>query len=149
MNTFFRICVIMCIGLLVFTLSVNYIQSTGAFDVGGDTGLVIDDTGDILDKTTELDAADANMDFLWQAILGGVGIGIGVAAGARFLGVNINATLLGGLSVFATVFWASYIKTHGILMMGDYLPAEYTIIFTGGALFIFIAAMIGMLTGSG
>jgi len=58
-----------------------------------------------------------------------------------------------GIHLFATVFWGSWINTVSIFSMGGssgpYIPADFLIIFTVGVAFLFIAAVIGMLTGSG
>jgi len=148
MNTFFRMCVVICLGLLVFTLALSYVDSTGAFPTGGsDLGQEIGDTGTSLEHTTDLE--EPNMNWLWASIIVGVGAGIALAAGSRYIGANVNATVLAGLSVFSTVFWASFIKTHSILSIGNFIPGAMLTIFSILTGFVFIAAIIGMLTGSG
>jgi hypothetical protein len=147
MNTFYRTCVIICLGLLVFTLWLNYVQSTNAFPISETSGQDIGDTGTALGETSSLE--NPNMNWLWASVVAGIALGIGSAAAARWIGANVNATVLGGVSFFGTVFWASFVKTHSILSIGSFIDPSVLTIFTIITMFVFIAAIIGMLTGSG
>ena len=140
MNAFFRACVVICIGLIFFNLLLAYFGSTGEFGLMGGGGKQIDDTGTVLSQTTALDTG--NMNYLWGLVLGGLAFG-----GA--IGAITHSIVPVGISIFGTVFWAGFINTHGILSYGGYVPVEFMAVFYIGAVFVFIAACVGMLTGSG
>jgi len=139
-GTFFRASVIIAITLLVFTLSANYILGTGAFPISGDAGKDIDDTGALLGETSTL--STPNMDYLWGIIIGGIAAGI-------IAGALTHSVVPVGIFVYSSVFWASFIRTHSLLSWGGFIPGNFLSIFTIVIVFVFIAAVIGMLTGSG
>ena len=141
MNTFFRICVYFCIALMVFTLLLNFVAATGAFSyTPDDAGKEITDTGTVLEDVTALE--EPNMDYLWLLVVGGIGAGLVV-------GALTHSVVPAGIFVFGSIFWASFINVHGILSIGGFIPTDLLTIFTVGVVFIFIAAIVGMLTGSG
>lgn len=142
MNTLYRICIVICLGLLVFTLAVSYLEGTGAFGVSGSSGKALGSTGDIISDVSSLDDSDANMNYLWLLVFGG-------AAAGLITGWLTQSVVPLGIGVFGSVFWASFINTHGILSYGGYVPSELLSIFTIITVFVFIGACIGMLTGSG
>jgi len=126
--------------LLIFTFAVNYLSSTGAFPITGSSGQQITDTGTVLEETTDL--ATPDMGYLWIIVTTGILAGLAISYLTRSI-------VPGGLFIFGTVFWASFINTHGILTIGGYVPGEIMTMFTIATVFIFIGACIGMLTGSG
>ena len=142
MNTFYRMCIVICIGLIFFNLLLVYFADNGYYGLAGSGGKQIGDASTVLGDVTDLSGSEANMNYLWGLVLGGVIIG-----GA--IGAITHSIVPVGISVFGTVFWASFIRTHGILSYGGYIPAEFLAIFYIGAIFIFVAAIVGMLTGSG
>ena len=140
MNTFFRICIYYCIGLLVFTLLFNLVNATGAFDINVNEGLQVSDSDSALGELTTLETP--NMNFLIGLIATGVAAGIVV-------GWVTQSIVPVGISIFGSVFWASFINTHSILSTGGYIPGELLLIITVCTALIFVAAIVGMLTGSG
>jgi len=127
-------------GLLIFTLVLSYVQSTGAFPVSGTGGQEISSTGEVLEQTTALETG--NMNYLWGIVIGGIAAGL-------VAGWITHSIIPTGVFIFGGVFWASFINTHSILSYGGWIPGDFLMIFTVGAVFIFIAACVGMLTGSG
>jgi len=126
---------------MVFTLLLNFVAITGAFPfVEDESGKDLGNTGKILNDTT--DYTSGGMDWVWVVGIGGVALG--VVAGAL-----MHSVVPIGISIFGSVFWASFINVHGILSIGGYIPSDILTIFTVCVVFIFIAAIIGMLTGSG
>ncbi|NIQ92472.1 MAG: hypothetical protein GWN93_27225 [Deltaproteobacteria bacterium] len=140
MKTLFRTCVIICIGLLIFTLAVSYIQATGAFPISGSAGKDITDTSSALGDTTDL--ATPNMNYLWGIVIGGIAAGI-------VAGWITHSVVPTGVFIFSGVFWAGFINTHSILSIGGYVPGDLMTIGTICTVFVFIGACVGMLTGSG
>ena len=139
MNIFFRICVVACIGLIMFSLLLAYFASTGSYGIISGGGKQIGETGEVLEETTALETG--NMNYLWGIVIGGIAAGLVV-------GYITHSIVPTGVFIFGSVFWASFINTHTILGYGGYVPIDFLNIFTVGMVFIFIAACIGMLTGS-
>ena len=140
MNTFFRISIFLCIALLVFTLLISFVDGIGAFPYTNPIGIEIGDTGTLLEDTTTLERP--NMDYLWLLVIGGIFAGLAFSA-------RTQSIVPAGLFIFASVFWALFINTISILSIGGWIPGEILTIFTACTTLIFIAAAIGMLTGSG
>jgi len=140
MNTFFRIAVYFCFLLLICTLMFNVVSSLGAFGFSMNPGQQIGDTDEALGDLTTLETP--NMNYIIILVTSGVGVGI-------FAGWLTHSIVPVGISVFGSVFWASYINTHTIISYGQYIPSELLTIFTICTGLIFIAAIVGMLTGSG
>jgi len=142
MNTFFRICVMICLLMLVFSLVANFVAGFDIFPDVGDVGPAnINTTSDALGTLTGL--SDPNMNALF----------IGVT-GLTFIGAVVLASLTKtitpiGLHIFGLVFWTSWLRMTSIFSYGGYIPQDFILVFTVGVIFVFIAAIIGMLTGSG
>ncbi|NIQ88323.1 MAG: hypothetical protein GWN93_04300 [Deltaproteobacteria bacterium] len=140
MNTLFRICIVICLGLLIFSLAVSYLEGTGAFEVSGGAGKDIGSTSTVLGDATDID--ETNMNYIWGVVITSTIVG---AIGSYFM----HSVVPIGISIFSSVFWASFINTHGILSVGGYIPGDLMTIFTIVTVFVFIGACVGMLTGSG
>ena len=146
MNTFFRICIFICIGIIIFTLSVNFVNSletedgVKAFPVEYETKSNITNDN-ILSELTGL--TDPNMNFVWLLV---TSAGALVAVGVGIFTQSITPV---GIYLFGNVFWTSWIRMFAVVNVGGMLPETFTFIFLAGSVFVFIAAVIGMLTGSG
>jgi len=128
--------------MLAFSLIANFVESMGMFpnvDSPGASG--IDETNDALGLTTLGD--DATM---WTIFIGVTGLTFIGAVALAFMTKSITPI---GLHIFGAVFWASWINMLSILSYGGYIPGDFLIVFTVGVMFVFIAAIVGMLTGSG
>lgn len=141
MNTFFRLSIYFSFGMIIFTLAVSFIFSLGAFPLNENPAGIqdIDDANAL----TVLTGLSGGMEDLWLMVTMGTGV---IAIGLAILTRSMTPI---GLHIFSLVFWTAYTKTNSILNMGGYLPAEFLVIFTVGMVFLFIAAIIGMLVGSG
>jgi len=127
----------------LFTLAINLVVSTGAFPIKGTAGPDISSTGGSLEAITGL--GDPNMNNIWLTVttLGGI-----AAIGLVWISHSIVPI---GLFLFSTIFWTSYIRAWSVINYGSVLTdvPEFTILFTVAILFVFIAAIIGILTGGG
>jgi len=108
--------------------------------MAGSGGQAVDDTGTVLSDVTDLESP--NMNYLWAIVIGGIAAGL-------VAGWITHSIVPAGVFVFAGVFWASFINTHSILSYGNFIPTEFLTIITIVLVFVFIAAAVGMLTGSG
>ena len=139
MASFFRTCTYLCMGLIVFTLAINFVNTLGAFtayEAGGE---------DITSQSAieKISGLDGGMATLW-----GLAVGIGLAGALALVYLSKQISPI-GIYLFSTVFWTSWIRMNSVINVGGVMPVELMAIFTVGALFLFVAAMIGMLTGSG
>ena len=141
MNTFFRICIFICLSLIVFNLVFAVINGLGAFPHEGDVPGTSFDEDNVLVRITGLD--DPNMNAIWLGVTTLSFLGVVVLAAATHSVIPI------GLHLFSTVFWTSWIHMQSIISYNNYVPGDVVTIFFVGVLFVFIAAIVGILTGSG
>jgi len=143
---FFRTCIYICMSLILFTLVINFIDGTGAFPADVESGQQVttdQGSGGALSVFTNLD--DANMNAVWGIAVGLTGLG---AIGLAWLTHSIAPV---GIHLFSTVFWTSYIRAWGVVSVGGFTDdiGGLMLVFTVGILFLFIAAVVGILTGGG
>lgn len=148
MKTFFQICVIITLMLVVFTLCVNFVDGLGifpvnvpaGFQVGSGTNSSFSNLTDVRDPVTGL---SGGMDALWKVCLTLSGIG------AVVLGLFFHSTIPLAIYLFGAVFWTSYIRSFSVLSLNNYLPESFILIGTVLMMFVFAGAIIGMFGGSG
>jgi len=139
MNTFFRICVFICFSLIIFNFVFALIDGLGAFPY--ESSASVYDESDIIGQITGL--TDPNMNAIWLGVTTLSFLGVVVLAAATHSVIPI------GLHLFGTIFWTSWIHTQSIFSDVGYLSSDLIAVFTIGVMFVFIAAIIGILTGSG
>ena len=140
MNTFFRIAVFLAFGMLIFTLAVNFIEGLGVFPIAGSIGQQNITEANAISKLTGL---SGNMDDIF-VIATSVGAILGIG-----LSILTRSIVPVGIYLFGAVFWTSYIRTFSIFSVGGYISGDFLMMFSIGMIFLFIAAVIGMLRGSG
>jgi len=127
--------------MLSFSLVANFVAGLGIFPFAEDVGSSSDTSSALGDYTTL--GSNANMWSIFTMVTVGTGLGAIVLAWATHSMTPI------GVHLFGAVFWASWLNMQSILGTGEYIPNDLLTVATVGVLFIFIAAIIGMLTGSG
>lgn len=141
MNTFFRICVLITLIMLTFSLVANFVAGLGIFPNTENIGSSSDTDSALGDFSTLDDNAD-----MWS-IFTMVTVGTGI--GALALAWATHSVVPIGVHLFGAVFWASWLNMNSILGAGGYIPGDLLTVATIGVMFVFVAAIIGMLTGSG
>jgi len=131
-------------------MAATFVGALGAFPdtwsgVGDSTtGQFSNLTGNI----TSIGGEKINFDSLWLYATGGIALG-----GVIILGILTQSTNLIGVWIFGTVFWMSWIKIQGIFYVGGLLSNTAGIALVGmlwlGMMFMFVGAIIGMLSQSG
>ena len=141
MASFFRTSIYICLIIIVFTLSINFVNSLGAFNAyeaqPTDEEITVDNA------LEQISGLEGGMASLWALA---VGVGAIGAIALVFISKQISPI---GIYIFSTVFWTSWLKMNGVININGVMPVELMVIFTVAAIFLFIAAIIGMLTGSG
>lgn len=126
--------------LLIFTLCINFVSVSGFFPIEAETGFDVNDTS--VNATFFSLTGDTTTD-LWLVVLTGMGaVGIVVAW-------ITHSTAILAVYLFSAVFWISYINMLGVTNLGNYVPGEFIFIGTAGLVFVWMGAIIGMLSGSG
>lgn len=155
-ESFFQLCIIFSILVIIFTLSINFVSALGVFgdttiDTGYDT--VISDVGDDTYETSDsifkqiLPGLPNGVSDIWGTVMtaGGI-ISIGVA-------ILMHSAIPIGVYIFFTVFWSSYIRCIGIINVdGIFTTAPlsgFLVIITVGMIILFMGALAGMFSGSG
>lgn len=154
-ETFFQLCVIFSFLLIIFTLSINFINAIGVFgDTSVETGIdteVADvdadeyETSDnIFSKITHLSGGS---EYIWTTIMGVAGIiSIGVA-------ILMHSAVPVGIWIFSSVFWTSYVHTLGVVNVNNIFSTSpmsgFLAIITVGMIVIYMGALAGMFSGSG
>jgi hypothetical protein len=147
MSSFYQVCVFFAVGLMVFTLAVNFTVELGVFgDVTPSGGMdVSGNQSSIVGNFTKSPSGNMGFGDIWLLVFGaGTLLGIGGAIGIAI--ATQNATFV-GVYVFSVYFWASYINALGILSIGGFIPASFILLFTVPVGFIFVGAVVGMLSG--
>jgi len=126
--------------MLIFTLCVNFVSTTGFFDSSVEVGPDINETSG---NQTMLNIAGYTVDTVWAALFSVALIG-GIA-----LAWITHSTAVIGVYFFSVIFWASYVNMWGVVNLGNYVPPEFSTIAHASILFLWVGAIIGMFSGSG
>lgn len=151
LTNFYQVCVYICIVMIIFNLCVSFVSGLGVFPYDVDSGIEAGpNSNDTYTNLTDLGGFNnegfTGMDGLWIIFLGsGATLIIGL-----FLVLLTRSTNILGIVLFSGVFWSSYISSFSIINVGGFLNdlPGFVLIGTVGMLFIFSAAVIGMLSGS-
>jgi len=130
---------------MVFTLAVNFMMGLGIFgdiesEYGHETGDNTNDTMSNFTKTPEY-TSGFDMTTIWGLVFAAE-----IAGGIAIATLLQDATIL-GIYIFSTAFWTSFINAWAILGSTGFIPIAFLGLFTVPIFFIFIGAVIGMLSG--
>jgi len=139
--TFYRTCIYLCVILIIFTLSINFVNSLGAFESYDASPTEEEITVD--NALEQVSGMEGNMASLW-----GLVVSLGAVGAFALVYVSKQISPI-GIYLFSTVFWTSWLRMNMVVNVNGIIPVELMALFTVSAIFIFIAAVIGMLTGSG
>jgi hypothetical protein len=140
LTSFFQVCVYFCLFLLIFTLSVNFVTGLQLF-IDVETGP--DLSGETTAEGVFSRIVDNDMFAIWAMVTSLSGLAAGVLA------VLTRSVSILGVYLFSVTFWTSYTLFVSTVNINSWIPLEFMLIFTVALLFIWVAAIIGMLTGSG
>jgi hypothetical protein len=145
LKSLFQVCFLICITLLLFTLSLNLISGLGVFGFGEVSSPELEGTTESL--FTRLSGFEGGMGTVWAVVTTAAGV-LSVAAA-----VLMRSTTPIGIYLFSAVFWTSYTRFIGFVNINNLFVtgvlSGFLLIVTVGLLFIWVGALIGMLTGSG
>ena len=147
LTNLYQVCVFFSVGLMVFTLSVSFIEGTslfgpvvpsGGMDVSGNQSNVVGNF------TRNPEGQGAFSTAFLLAFGGGTAI---AALGAIGIAVMTQNATFVGVYIFSVYFWASYVNAFGILSIGRFMPASFLVLISIPVGFVFVGAIAGMLSG--
>jgi len=147
-NTFFQFCVYICICLIGFNLAFIFVTTAQYLGDTHDTGpfdLNLSNASENFETITQGESTGN----IWNYVLG-VGAVAGVLASIA-IGIATSSTNVMGIGIFSTVFWTSYGSTLATVTSSSLLSGLEGFIMIGTVImfFLWIGAIIGMLSGSG
>ena len=142
LSNFFRICVYFCLVMITFNLAVTFVSALNLFepvDSGMDVNLSDKDTtaSSIFEAFSRF---TGGMGQIWIVLTTVTGLTSLVIA--RLVG---NSSII-GVWLFGEVFWTSYTSALNVTHLSSYIPFEFLILFTVALMFIWVGAIISMLT---
>jgi len=143
-GSYFQLALYFTIGILIFTLCVNFVDGMGVFTVEGSPVHI--------DKGVSVSGNASNIFYQFTGLTGGMeyvwGLGISLAAlGSVALAWATKQTIPIGIFVFSSVFWTSWIRCWSIFT--GVIPDEFLTIAHVVMLMIFAGAIAGLLSGGG
>lgn len=143
-NTFFQACVAFTIILLIFTLSVNFVSVSGFYPTEVEVGIDVNTTsGNETFQDVTGGYTPSNIWTVWS-IAGLIALGGSIA-----IAVLTRSSTFVAIYLFSIVFWTAYLNMISITNLGNYVPGGFLFIGTASLIFIWMGAIIGMLSGSG
>ena len=144
LSNLYQICIFFTVGLMVFTLSINFVGAMDIFGTNPDLGPSVEGNSSEIEKNftkTAEKSGGFGIDLIWALIISTEVIGgLGLAWATQ-------STSVIGVYIFGAVFWTSYINAMSIISAVGFLPIGFLVLFTVPMIFIFIGAVIGMLSG--
>ena len=146
--TYYQTCVGICVAVIIFSMSISFVDAMNVFPThAGFGGLSGQNT---TDKVKNLTYTGWTMNDAFNLFT--VGGSIAALAGAVFLIFISHSPAILGAYLFTVVFWASFLRMTGVLLLAGFLGGSvgaFFGIFTVIISVIFIGAVIGMFTGNG
>jgi hypothetical protein len=132
--------------LIIFTLVINFVVAFGVFG-DADISTPVATEGSEEDVFYKISGFEGGMGQVWFIVTAVGGI-LSVAAA-----ILMRSTTPIGIYLFSEIFWTSYTKFIDTVNINNTFGAEplsmLFLVITVGLMFIWIGALIGMLTGSG
>lgn len=140
MDNFFQLCFFYCLFISLFMIAINIVNGLNLFTP---VASGISSAGKTPDNIfAEITGLSGGMEFVWTALLSAVGFIVLVV-------VKITqSTSLIGVYLLSSVFWTSFTKFISTVNINNWIPSNIMTLFIVGSMFIWIGAMIGMLTNN-
>ena len=132
--SFFRTAIYICIGLILFSLFIGFVNGLNAFSVDAGGGVKVSDKT-ALEALTGLSNGWDGVWLLFVSITGIGAVALAYVTG-QFAPISIY--------VFGTVFWTAYTHAFSVINANGFIPSDFLLIVNVVVLFIFIAACIGI-----
>lgn len=144
-NTFYQYCVYITLCMVIFSLAISFVNALQVFDIEASGSPITNNTSDsVINRLTQNSS--------------GLGLGVGELIGIVIVGGGAglviawatHSTTAIGAFAFSALFWAAY--GNMISVVHILIPpslAGFLLIGTVAMGFVWVAAVIGMFSGSG
>jgi len=140
MDSFFQVIFYICICIVIFTLAINVINALNLFQPVASGYSLQGKTADQI--FTDITGLSGGLQYIWLAILSSTGL-------AAMLLVKITQSpAIIAVWLFSEVFWTSYTRVIDTVNINGWIPAYWMTLFTVALLFLWVGAIIGMLSGN-
>jgi hypothetical protein len=142
-NTLFRIAFYLTILFMLFNLGWGFIRGIDdtIFAEGTEQNHIGNTTDtSVFNELTGLDNAGLS---IWAMLMGIGGVVTGLVSWA------IQNLTPFALYIFGSGFWTSYNATVTAVNLNNWIPGDFMLMITVVVLFIFVGAVIGLITGNG
>jgi hypothetical protein len=144
MTNLYQVCIFTTISLMVFSLCVNVFAGFHIFGNVGEMGpgVNMSNSNETFQNFTRGPDYPSGLTItsIWGMVLSG-----SVVVGVFLAWVTQDASIL-GVFIFSGVFWSAFINTL-VIITAIGIPVILVTLFTVPIFFIFIGAVIGMLSG--
>jgi len=139
-NTFFQTCIYLCIVIIVFCIAIAFVNALDLYTDVESGPFIADEADNVFQQISQF---DGGMEYVWIALVTAGGLGALVVAKMT------GSTNMIGVWLFSSIFWTSYHHCISVVDINSWIPGDFLLMFTAAFLFLWAAAIIGMLTGSG
>jgi hypothetical protein len=122
--------------MIIFTLAINLVSALGVFSAIP-TGIASGTAGELF---TAVSGFTNGFEYIWVILLTATGFL------SFFMAKLMGSASIIGIYLFSAVFWSSFSRCIAFININGFIPADFLTIITVGLLFIWVAAVIGMLT---
>jgi hypothetical protein len=143
MTNFYQGCIYITLFLMVFSLAIDIVGGFQIFGNVGDMGITMgNDTNSTMAKFTNGSVYPTSFTIgaIWTIVMTG-----STVLGMFLAWVTQDASIL-GVFIFAGVFWSAFLNSMAIITAIG-IPVLIVMLFTVPIFFIFVGAVIGMLSG--
>jgi hypothetical protein len=137
LSNYLRLAVYFCLMMIIFTLAVNFVSGLGIF-TSADTG--VNSSGTPSDIFTEISGFTGGFQYIWVVLLTTGGFATIVIAKI------VGSTNIIGVYLFSAVFWTSFSRCLTVVNIGGWVQTDFLNIFIVAIFFVWVAAIISMLT---
>lgn len=139
-SSLYHQCIYITLIILIFTMSVSFINGLGLFPYKYESGPGLQDTTNetflnMVQSMTGLSTGGAAA--VWTLAIGTGFILTGLAS------IALQSTTPLAIFLFGSIFWTAYTKCFSVI--GPYLPTEFVFILWVVSIFLFVGAILGLL----
>jgi hypothetical protein len=139
LDNLFQLCFYFCLVIVIFMVSINIVNSLHLF---APISSGISTAGKTPENIfTEITGFSGGMEYIWIGLLSATGFIVLV-----IVKITQSTTMI-GVYLLSAVFWTSFTKFASSININNWIPSEMMTAIIVGSLFIWVGAIISLLTG--
>lgn len=140
MDNLFQLCFFYCLFLSLFMIAISIVNDLNLFTPVASGVSIAGKTPDNI--FAEITGFHGGMEYVWTALLSATGFIVLIV-------VKITqSTALIGIYLLSIIFWTSFTKFYSVVNINNWIPSNIITLFVVGSMFIWVGAIIGMLTSN-